>query len=192
MILILLSYKYARDAGLYKHKEQLYCSHLICSRLELCLEWSHQYISGNSFFLFKCFYKQYQILLTNSESQHQHVQMHDNSATSAQCTALAFTCAFALPILCLLSLAFSIPNPLLAVEFAAGGTAQALTEVPERHWEPGHAKVCSQVATELWLPGMGSPNTTQSLQLLCYSLFHLLLIHTTFRALLPPVPHTLI
>lgn len=57
--------------------------------------------------------------------------MHDNSATSAHC-ALAFMNAFSLPILYLLSLAFSIPNPLLAVEFAATGTAQALTEVPER------------------------------------------------------------
>lgn len=48
---------------------------------------------------------------------------------------------------------------------------------PERHWEPGHAKVCSQLATELRLPDMGSPFTTQSLlQLLCCSLFHLILI----------------
>lgn len=70
--------------------------------------------------------------------------MHDNSATSAQCTAFEFTNAFSLPILYLLSLALSVPDPLLAVEFAAAGTAQELREVPERHREPGHAKVCVQ------------------------------------------------
>lgn len=75
--------------------------------------------------------------------------MHDNSATSAQCTALAFTNAFSLPILYLLSLAFSIPDPLLAVDLAAVATAQALREVPERHQEPGHARVCSQLVTAL-------------------------------------------
>lgn len=77
-------------------------------------------------------------------------------------------------ILYLLSLAFSVPDPLLAMEFAAPGTAQALREVPEKHQEPGHAKVCSQLATELWLPDKGSPIATQPLlQLLCCSVFHL-------------------
>lgn len=97
--------------------------------------------------------------------------MHDKSAASAQCTALAFTNAFSFPIQYLLSLAFSVPDPLLAVQSAATGTAQALREVPERHRWTGHAKVCGQLAKELQLPAMGSPITTRTVPLTAVMLF---------------------